>query len=148
MVNLKKLDKGEFMSGNLIYKEPEKMTKEQILAVLQSNDVAAIENALVSLVFFEEDFEFAKKLIFNYAKNSDEAIRGTAILCIGHLARIHKNLPIEITIEIIEGALKDNSHYVREQAESAASDINVYIPDIGCRIKGRTIPFVDIDEDD
>lgn len=130
----------------LIYKEPEKMNRNKLIRALETGTIPEIENAIVSIAFYE-DKEFALKSIFKLASNSDQAIRGTAILCIGHLARIHRDLPEEETLNIIEKNLKDQSIYVRAQAESAASDINTFIPGIGRKIKGRIIPTINLEGD-
>jgi len=121
----------------LTYEEPVPVSRPAITRILSSGTPDEIENALVAIALHEEDFEFALATVLKCAASSEEAIRGTAILCLGHLARIHGRLPDQPVIELVRQALRDTSEYVRGQAENAVDDIELFVPTVGRRIRGN-----------
>lgn len=123
------------MSNRNEYWEPELLTKEQVIDILSIGSIEDLEKALISMVFSEIDIEFKRNIIFKYARDNNDALRGTAILCIGHLARIHGELPKTETIKIILKGIVDSSLYVRNQTESALDDIDIFIPALGKEIR-------------
>src|SRR4051812_47016647 len=92
------------------------LSREKLLALIESDDHQTIAKELIGIAFYEEDFEFAFKVITQCVSHSKENIRGNAMLCLGHLARIHKRIPETPTVDILRRGLADNSEYVRGQA--------------------------------
>ena len=121
------------INKRLHYEEPFRIPKEEVLEIVKGGKPNEITRILISITFYEE-FEFASTVIFNYARSTDEAVRGIAILCVGHLARIHRFLPQEPTLKLISDALIDKSFYIRGQAENAADDIAVFVPGLTDKI--------------
>ncbi len=111
---------------HFIYHQPEALSKEQLVKIFSSKDIKSICFGLISMAFYENDLNFCFKIIEDFSKNENEYIRGNAVLCIGHLARIHKTLH-ENLIQIVKKSLNDPSKYVRGHAESALDDIDIYI---------------------
>ncbi len=113
------------------YVEPKPITQEEVLNVMKNGSHEAIEEVLVSVAFEETDYEFALSIVLRGASSNVAAIRGTGILCLGHLARLHGRLPLDPVMAIVKKGLKDDSDYVRGQSENAADDIAIYIPELG-----------------
>jgi hypothetical protein len=67
--------------------------------------------------------------------HQDPGVRGAAVLCLGHLARIHGRIPTEPTVPIIKKAMLDAEAWVRGRAEIAISDLDVYVPDVARQIQ-------------
>ena len=120
----------------LNYDKPRKLSRETAVRLLSSERTDDVENALVSLVLHDMDLDFVLEQIFEKAKSQRPGIRGTAILCLGHAARIHRSLPIEPTTRIVKAGLADADEYVQGQAHSAAEDIEMFVPDVGRSIWG------------
>lgn len=120
---------------NLNYDEPRKISRETATRLLSSAKVEDVEQALVSLVFHDMDVDFVLEQLFNHSKSQRSGIRGTAILCLGHAARIHLSMPVEPTVAIVKAGLTDPDEYVRGHAHSAAEDIEMFVPDVGRRIR-------------
>ncbi len=114
----------------LEYREPDRLTIEQARMIVQSSPAEA-SHALVSVAFHEPSLPTALSLIVPCAHSKDPMIRGAAILCFGHLARLHGSLPKDAVMRLIKAGLVDESPYVRGQAESAAYDVEVYLPSWG-----------------
>jgi hypothetical protein len=108
------------------YEAPRRLERDELELALNSLDERVVESALVSLAFYEEDDQFAQDHVFRLAEDQRPAVRGTAILCIGHLARLHGNLPREPTVSLVSSGLCDQDEYVRGQAESARGDLWVF----------------------
>jgi 3-methyladenine DNA glycosylase AlkC len=49
-----------------------------------------------------------------------------AMLCFGHICRIHRTLDKEKVLPILGKGLKDKDEYVRGAAENALNDIEVF----------------------
>ena len=80
------------INKRLHYEKPFRIPKEEVLELIKGGKPDEITRTLISITFYEE-FEFTSTVIFNCAKSADEAVRGIAILCVGHLGRIHRFLP-------------------------------------------------------
>lgn len=81
--------------------------REWSLTELESNEPKRIIDALLSLSFYDEDLEFVENICIEYSSHVNDYIRGVAVLCFGHLARIHGNLNVEKVIPIIKKAEND-----------------------------------------
>jgi hypothetical protein len=81
---------------------------------------------LLSLALNTDDGEFVQDLMVQYSQHKNENIRGIAILCFGHIARIHRALNKELIIPLINDALSDESKFVRVHAHSALDDIKMF----------------------
>ncbi len=93
------------------------------LKLINSEDLDTQVNGLLSLAQQADDWEYAQDLMIRYSDDSDENIRGIAILCFGHIARIHGMIDQELVMPIVEKALYDESSFVRGHADSALDDI-------------------------
>jgi hypothetical protein len=112
----------------LIFHNPEKEEKQEVLKILKSGDSGAICNTLVAVAFHEEDLNFCIKVIVECLNHPDDNVKGLAVLCIGHLARIHGELPEDIVIPIMLKALKSKVKAVKDRVVHAMSDIHVFMP--------------------
>jgi len=87
------------------------------------------------VALLDEDFEFGLSVVLGCATSKQPALRGTAILCLGHLARIHRRMPEHPVVDLVQAALEDENAYVRGHAESAADDIAFFVPSVGRRLR-------------
>ncbi|MBW7473877.1 hypothetical protein K0T92_03900 [Paenibacillus oenotherae] len=99
---------------------------QEIMNLINSDNPGTIVNGLLSLTFNADDGEFVQELMVHYTQHKNENIRGIAILCFGHIARIHATVNKELIIPLINDALKDESSFVRGHAHSALDDINMF----------------------
>jgi hypothetical protein len=100
--------------------------RDTALREMESAVTERVTRALLALAFYDSDWHFVQSLCITHSKNPDQNIRGIAILCLGHLARIHKRLQTEVAVpQVIEG-LQDSNDYVRRCAEDALEDILMF----------------------
>lgn len=115
----------------LNYDQPEKVSRETLRELLSSNRDDSVVRALLSMTFHEQNEALVLSELYKHVRSESQAIRGIAILCLGHAARIHGRIPAEPTIEIVKSGLADFDDYVRGYAESAADDIAMFVPKVG-----------------
>lgn len=96
---------------------------------MKSDETDRIVGALLSLLFYDEDWEYVENICIEYSNHSDSKVRGISILCFGHLARIHEQLHIEKVMPIINKALIDKDDFIRKHAYDAKDDINTFLID-------------------
>lgn len=99
---------------------------QEIINLINSDDPDTKVKGLLSLALHADDGEFVQDLMVRYSQHKNENIRGIAVLCFGHIARIHRTVHNELIIPLIHNALKDESSFVRGHAHSALDDINMF----------------------
>lgn len=105
-------------------------TERELVAQLESREASEVVDALLALVMWHCDYDRDLALCLKLCTNKDGGIRGIAILCFGHMARIHGRLPLDVVRPIVEHALTDPDEFVRGQAHSARDDIDHFLPEI------------------
>ncbi|HEY3747536.1 MAG TPA: hypothetical protein VGL17_14890, partial [Gemmatimonadaceae bacterium] len=99
----------------LTYVELRPMTRDAIREALAS-DAGTYATALVSAALFDE-IAFAEELVAVASSNSDAIIRGAAMICISHLARLHKDVhSMRRLLPALEKGLLDEDYNVRGKA--------------------------------
>jgi len=111
----------------LEYEDPEPQSQAEVTELLRTGSVEVVSRLLIGVAFYEEDFEFALASVLSCVTAAHFNVRGNAVLCLGHLARIHGALPVAC-VEVINRALTDQDDYVRGQARCAAEDVGQFIP--------------------
>ncbi|REK77744.1 CPCC family cysteine-rich protein [Paenibacillus paeoniae] len=99
---------------------------QEIINLIHSENPDTIVRGLLSIAINADDVEFLQDLMVQYSQHNNENIRGIAILCFGHIARIHRTVNKELIIPFINDALNDESKFVRGHAYSALDDINMF----------------------
>jgi hypothetical protein len=109
------------------YENHRETAKEEIKRIIIRNDPEELIYMVVSVGLFEEDYDFAYKIVFKLSCHPDHKVRGNAILCFGYLARRFRKLPEEQVKPIIELALKEKKGFIYDQAWAAATDIQEFL---------------------
>ncbi|MCM3630408.1 hypothetical protein M3194_24040 [Paenibacillus glycanilyticus] len=94
---------------------------------LHSGESKKVVNALLSHSFHEDDWKQVQDICIHHSSDQNSNVRGIAILCFGHLARIHGELELEHVLPIVKKALNDPSEFVRSHATSALDDIKFFL---------------------
>ena len=103
------------------------LSREEVELAISKNDIDKLRVAILSVALYEADLKFAENICVVCSKHEDPGVRGNAILGFGHIARIHRKLDEGKTKLLIEEALQDADAYVREHAESAADDVELFL---------------------
>lgn len=117
------------------YEEIPEYSRNEISEILLSGNHDLIPKVLVSLGLYSTDFKYASDIIFQYAKNLNINTKGVALLCIGYLAMRYYELPVHPTIDLIQEGLDSEDVFIKDQAYTAASQINSKLPDLAKFLK-------------
>lgn len=109
------------------YNEVQKLDLKNVMSELNSGEVQRIVNALLGLAFHDEDWKGVQDLCIQYSNHPHYNVKGIAILCFGHLARIHGKLETEKVLPIVKKALRDSNDFVVGHANSALGDIQFFV---------------------
>ena len=82
---------------------------------------------MLSAALYAEDREWAEDICLRLSNHEHFNVRGNAVLGLGHIARIHRELNELKAKPVIEAALKDENVYVRGQAVAAADDVEFFL---------------------
>lgn len=111
-----------------------------INAALVDHNWAAIPSALVAVALNSEVLDEDYELVLRCTHTPATEVRAVALICIAHLARIHRRLPDDRAVAIIKAALADPDPIVRGQADTAADDLEMFAPELGQHIRGVLLP--------
>lgn len=91
--------------------------------MLTRGDLEGLRVVGLSVAMHSTDAEKAEEICLRLAHLEDRIVRGNSILALGHVARIHRELTERTARPVVEAALRDSDVWIRQQAESAADDI-------------------------
>jgi hypothetical protein len=108
------------------YREPKQLTKTEAEEVFAAeSDLHALREALVSVALGEEDWRWVQGKCLHFAAHEDPSVRSIAATCLGHVARIHRKLDLDVVMPTLEGLLKDPE--TEGFAEMALDDIRMFV---------------------
>jgi hypothetical protein len=108
------------------YEAIDPMSRQEVDAALTRDDPEELLRTVVAVALHSEDLEWASSVCMRLASHSHFNVRGNAVLGFGHLARRYGRLD-SAAREVIEAGLRDRDSYVRDQAYSAADDVQHFL---------------------
>ena len=96
-------------------------------AALQRDDPLELQLLILEVALESSEREWAEWACAQLAKHRNANVRGNALVGFGHLARRFGRLDANRVKPLIESALHAHNEHVREQAESAADDVNTFL---------------------
>ena len=105
------------------YQEVNPIEKSKAEDIFLSGDKNQICNTMVSVAFHEEDWRWAQEKFIEFFFNSDPDISGLAATCLGHLARIHRNIEKERVLQILRSAVYKE---IEGRVDDAIDDIEMF----------------------
>ncbi|MEW6182337.1 MAG: hypothetical protein AB1500_04060 [Bacillota bacterium] len=107
------------------YEEVLPITPKEAEEAFKSKNPAEVCDALIRVTYYDPDWRWVQAQCLRFARHRNTDIRGLAATCIGHLARIHGVLNIELVLPVLQHLLKDPEVYGR--AQDALDDIKTYL---------------------
>lgn len=108
------------------YKKVPTSNRDYCIQQLETGESQAIVEALLSLAFHDPDWQFVQELLIKYSRSSIPDVRYMAILCFGHITRIHGKLDKERVMPILKAALEDPDWRIRGTSEDVLEDIEIF----------------------
>ncbi len=102
------------------YYESVPVGKRKAKAIFAGNNPHKIIRALIGITFHDPDYEWIQSRCLEFCEHSDNDVRATAIICLGHIARIHSKIDKK-AILVLKKLQSDSS--VGGVAKDALADI-------------------------
>jgi hypothetical protein len=99
---------------------------DKVNELLKSTNVNDKLDALLTTVLGSGDYQTSDELIFQFTKSTEVDLRRNAILCIGHLVRIHKKIDLEKYIPILDSILSSQDEFLVDNVEDVLNDIWIF----------------------
>jgi hypothetical protein len=101
------------------------LSKERILELLKSDDVSIVTDALLYATFNFDSWIWLQDECLKLLNNKNVDIKGLAVTCIGHIARIHSSLDKEKVLPILCKKLFDED--ISGRVQDTLDDINMFV---------------------
>ena len=108
------------------YREVLPISRSEAESLLESGNGAAIIDALLSSAYHDPDWQWVQYRCVELLNHSELPVRRVAVTCLGHLARIHRTLDLNVVVPRLSALRADGS--IRGWVEDALEDIRIYIP--------------------
>jgi hypothetical protein len=93
-----KLRRENGQGGSVIYNEVLKRGRKEIELLLSIGRKSDIQDGLLSAAYYDPDWRWVQGKCLDYLNHADPDIRYIAATCLGYLARIHRQLDIELVL--------------------------------------------------
>jgi hypothetical protein len=107
------------------YEEIDSISRSDAMVGLGSANPRDICKALVRLAFHDPDLRWVQSLCIELAEHSTVEVQSTAILCLGHLARIHRALDLEKVVPLLIDLRKNPM--LSGRVDDAMDDIEIFL---------------------
>ena len=101
--------------------------RERVEDALLRDDPLELEPLILDVAHHSEEREWAEACCVQLARHRNAMVRGNAVAGFGHLAQRFGQLDRHRVQRRVVIALHDQSEYVRDQAQSAAEDLETYL---------------------
>ena len=107
------------------YQEVLPITRQEAEAVFSGQNIKDICDALVRVTYHDNDPHWLQKLCFRFCRHDSAEVRGLAVQCFGHIARIHRTLDLQRVKAVLTELLADTE--ISGRVEDAMDDINMFV---------------------
>ncbi|MCD5989803.1 hypothetical protein KDX30_18070 [Pseudomonas sp. CDFA 553] len=107
------------------YQGPQTINRKAVEKAFASRDVKSICEALVSVALNDPDWRWAQSKCLDLLDNESPDVRGLAATCLGHIARIHRQLDKEKVLIALREHLDDST--ISGQIADALDDVDMFL---------------------
>jgi hypothetical protein len=111
--------------SGLHHEQPAPATPADVDAALAADHPRAAARALVGATFHHPDWRAVQELCLRLLGGTDRPLAATAATCLGHLARIHRQLDTETVRSAL--ARQHGDRLVGPRAQDALDDLDLYL---------------------
>lgn len=97
---------------------------------LHSSDIEKVTDAMLYLINSCNDLDWAEHVMIEMFGNENKNVKGLALACLGHLARIHGVINNKKIIPFLEKIVDENIEELSGRAEDALDDIHMFAKNI------------------
>ena len=81
------------------YKAVVERSRSEIEVLLRTGDGSGIADALLSAAYYDSDWKWVQDQCLMFSRHEDQNVRWIAATCFGHLARIDRQLDLELVVQ-------------------------------------------------
>lgn len=107
------------------YREVIERDRAEIELLLRSENSTDILDALLSAAYYDPDWKWVQEQCLIFLTHNERYVRRLSATCLGHLARIHKQLDLELVLSRLV-QLKDDPE-IGDSVQDALDDIRFYL---------------------
>lgn len=107
--------------------DPDELLRRRFDAALSRDDPTELQRLVLQVALEAHDREWAECSCARLTRHRNANVRGNALLGFGHIARRFGALDRRRVQRLVEIGLHAHNEYVREQAESAADDLETFL---------------------
>jgi hypothetical protein len=107
------------------YREVQERDRQEIELLLRSPEKMDRLDALLSATHHDPDWRWVQNRCLDFLSHADYQERSLAATCLGHLARIHKELDIELVLSAL--APLKNDPLIGSSVQDALDDIRLFV---------------------
>lgn len=108
-----------------IYREILPISRKHAAIALSGGSSENIASTLISLSYHDPNWRWVQELCIRYLNGDNKNLQAVAATCLGHLARIHREIDLESIIPLLN-ALENDSD-IGGVIHDALVDINWYL---------------------
>ena len=113
------------MARTMKYRDVFPMDRADLERLLESGNERAIIDALLSAAFYEPDWLWVQGTCLRFLDHPAKWVRWNAATCLGHIARIHQKLDVEVVVPKLQALLTDAE--IASNVDDALSYIKWYL---------------------
>lgn len=83
------------------------ISKDEAERALSSSSAEVVSDAIIRVAFWEKDWPWAEARCLSLLKDHRSQVRGAALIAIGHLARLHHCLHLEVVLPAVRELAND-----------------------------------------
>jgi hypothetical protein len=113
------------MPGGNRYQEVRPITRAKAEVDLVSAIPSTRIDALLSLAYHDPELDWVQDRCIQFTEDPDPGVRRMAVLCFGHLARIHQKLDLDRVLPILHRLVNDP--LIAGDVNDTLDDIEVFL---------------------
>lgn len=114
----------------LRYEEPQPTSRVEAEVVFRSEDSEAICRTLVGVAFHDPDRRWVEDWCLKFCDSPNADVRSLTVTCLGHLARIHRELDLQRVLPVLRRLSADPE--IAGYVEDAMDDLKLFLrPKLG-----------------
>lgn len=120
-----KIDGQTALGKGCEFQNPSEMSRQESVYFFSSGTPEEMCNALLSTALYDEDWQWAQDRCLDFLDHPNVQVKEIAIVCLGHIARIHQKLDLELVLPALKKQRDDPEFAGR--VEDTLDDIQVFL---------------------
>ena len=109
----------------LKYEEIGPVSRGEAASRLESSDPSEVVEALLGLALHDPDWRHVQRICLRLADHPDVSVRRNVATALGHLARLHRRLDLDVVLPVLSQLHDDDS--TRPWVDHAYDDLAVFL---------------------